>query len=88
MKISVDDRRKYFKRYWKSILLKLPERASWVVINVKKKSFWDGNCGELINGEIGKWLLKNNFAPWVLNSPPKFKLLKLKGRKFIVASKD
>lgn len=42
--------------------------------NVDKDSLWIGNCFHLIQVEIGRWMIANNFVPWPRGRPPKFKL--------------
>jgi len=43
-----------------------------VKVSVDKLSFWDKNCRELINQEIGRWMLDSGYAPWPNGRPPKF----------------
>jgi len=71
IRIPIKDRDRLFKKKWKSITIKLE-----LGINFEaklSKSFW-GECPEIRNKWIGKWLIENDLAPWPKNNPPKMKL--------------
>jgi hypothetical protein len=82
LKIDIVDRDKYFRKEWKYILLSLPGSKKEIKINTGKASFWNQSCRELISQDIGKWLIQNNFAPWVVGKPPKFVLEHLDSNRF------
>jgi len=82
LKIDINDRNKNFSREWKNIILYLEGIVEPLSINIDKPSFWNQSCRELINKEIGKWLIKNNKAPWPKNNPPKIKLEKIENNIF------
>lgn len=71
LKVSIEDRNRYFDRMAKKITIELPSGSRFDV-NTAKKSFWSATCRELISKEIGEWLLQNGFAPWPKGHPPKF----------------
>ena len=76
LKVPIDERDRHFKKEWKSVTLELPSGDSYaeVSLNIDKPSFWSETCHELINKEIGKWLLSSGFAPWPIGRPPKIAL--------------
>lgn len=84
LKLAPADRDAYFSKRWKSIILELPYRGHWVKveINVAKKSFWDSRCRELINKDIGRWLIAIRLAPWSKGRPPRIEIEPLGGRRF------
>ncbi|QBQ53078.1 hypothetical protein [Nitrosococcus wardiae] len=73
VKLSIEDRDRYFERGWQSVKLTLEDGAE-IEVNVGKKSFWSGTCRELIHSQIGKWLLEVDLAPWPKGNPPKLEL--------------
>lgn len=77
LKVSVEDRDRFFERDWRTVTLRLlGERTSRVAVaNVDKASFWGTSCRELIKLEIGQWLIENGFRRWPLNAPPRFRML-------------
>ena len=81
LKIGVSDRDRYFKKPWKTVFVHLPNGQT-VEVNTDKSSFWNGSCIELINKEIGEWLIKIGKAPWNSGAPPKFELCLLRERHF------
>jgi hypothetical protein len=84
VKVTSVDRDKYFSPKWNCILLKLEGEPGFVEVNTNKKSFWFGTCRELIKKDIGRWLLRNNLAPWEKRNPPKLNLEHIKDNKFIL----
>ena len=80
-KISASDRDRHFRRSWETILLRIEGQPQFEV-NVKKDSFWNSDCRELIHREIGIWLRKNKMAPWPKRRPPKLELLHLSENRF------
>jgi hypothetical protein len=85
-KIDACDRDQFFNRDWKSITVSLPNpsAAIEVEINIDKASFWNETCRELIDREIGQWLLNNQHAPWPLRNPPKFAVKHIADRYFAI----
>ena len=84
IKLSIQDRDKYFDKSLKLIFLNLEGNQGQIEINVDKPSFWGINCRELISKEIGMWLYENNLAPWPKGQPPKLSLLKLGQDRFLL----
>jgi hypothetical protein len=82
IKIDVHDRDAIFLHEWKVILLDLESEMSPVEINIDKSSFWNKSCRELINIRIGKWLIKNQLAPWEKGKPPILTLEQVGGNRF------
>jgi hypothetical protein len=73
-KVDVADRDRHFNRKWREVVVELPTRTglSTVKVNVDKPTFWGKKCRELINQEIGRWMLQSGCAPWPNRKPPKF----------------
>lgn len=86
IKISPEDRDKYFNRKWRSVSIKLPGKVGFLKVNVDKKSFWTRVCGELAVKDIGIWLKKNARVPWPKGNPPKMVMEKIGSNKFEVKS--
>jgi len=84
LKVSKSDRDQYFKREWGTILLELEGYSTSVEVNIRKKSFWEGTCREMICKDIGLWLLQNGLAPWPKRKPPKLYLVPKGGNKFFL----
>lgn len=70
VKVRMEDRNEYFKKKWRSVLLKLQGEPGYTEANSDKKSFWDPGCGELVQKDIGIWLKKNVRVPWRKGYPP------------------
>jgi len=79
VRIKYDDRDKYFKKNWSSIIIEL-EGEGEVEVNLSDK-FWN-KCPELRNKEIGKWLINNKLAKWQKGKPPKIELEPIGNKKF------
>ena len=73
LKVSIRDRDTYFDPGVESVILRLPNSKE-VAVNTAKASFWSGTCRELIDREIGRWLIDSGYAPWPKGNPPKFNL--------------
>lgn len=66
-----------FKRKWGSITLKFEGSSVQAKVNINKDSFWSGTCQELINKEIGVWLIANGMSSWPKGKPPQLELVEL-----------
>ncbi len=84
VKIRCEDRDKFFKKTWASIILTFEGSRTQVRVNVAKKSFWSPSCHELINKEIGMWLQSNRMASWHQGQPPKLWLEPLSEGEFLL----
>lgn len=84
LKLSIDDRDKYFRKKWSTIFVELPNNSVPIEISIEKPSFWNKTCRELISQEIGRWLRSEGLAPWTKGKPPKFKLTPNGDKKFKV----
>lgn len=73
LKLSPSDRDRYFRKSWATVVVRLPDGQD-VEVNTHKQSFWNDTCRELIDKQIGQWLLRNGYAPWVRGAPPCFEL--------------
>ena len=82
LKIDAEDRDRFFHRDWKVVVLALEGKKDDVTVNVRKKSFWTPECRELINKQVGLWLIKNGKAPWPKGRPPKIRLEPTSGNRF------
>ncbi|MBC2712652.1 MAG: hypothetical protein HGJ94_17195 [Desulfosarcina sp.] len=73
-KVPIDDRDKFFRRSWGSVMVELPSNDEFieVILNIDKESFWNDSCRELISKNIGQWLICQKFASWPTGEPPKF----------------
>ena len=76
LKVDIVDRDRCFKPDWPTVFLELPsgDRFTTVEANVDKESFWGPKCRELIEGGIGRWMLREGYAPWKGGKPPKFEV--------------
>lgn len=79
IRVSKDDRDKYFRDSWKTITIEFDD-SDLVEVRVSK-SFWEG-CIELRHSKIGKWMVENKLAPWGKGTPPIFILESICNRKF------
>lgn len=84
VKLSVQDRDSFFDRKWKKVIITLPDGVK-VEANVKKDSFWNETCRELINKKLGVWFIENNLAPWASGYPPEFKLTSQTNNCFVLS---
>ena len=86
LKVNAADRDQYFSRVWQTVLIELPRPGGSLIaeVNVAKKSFWGGQCRELISKDIGLWLLDRGHAPWPAGAPPKFEVMRIGERQFRV----
>ena len=74
LKLPIEGRDRYFEKNWKTVQFMLPfgEAFKVVTLNIDKPSFWNETCHEVINKEVGEWLLASGYAPWPKGAPPKF----------------
>ncbi len=78
IRLTKEDRDKFFKKSWKTISLQLGDES---VVNVSlSNSFWE-DC-IVRNAKIGKWMRNNKIAPWEKNNPPSLTLDSIGNRKF------
>jgi hypothetical protein len=56
IKVSLDDRDRFFSKEWKSVTMAFERSRAQAQVNVAKKSFWTQGCRELIKKEISEWL--------------------------------
>jgi len=84
LKINISDALAHFKKVHKSIHLKLDGQEGEITVNIDKPSFWSKDCCELINKEIGLWLIKNNKAPWKFSEPPTLQISHISDNKYSV----
>lgn len=82
LKITPVNRDRYFKKEWQSVILELEGHLNPIEVNIAKPSFWGDTCRELIKIEIGKWLMKNDLAPWKKGKAPKLLLEPLGRNRF------
>lgn len=54
VKLSVEDRDSFFDPEWETVFVTLPNGVK-LEANVKKASFWNNTCIELINKKFGQW---------------------------------
>lgn len=84
LKLDAGDRDRIFQREWKTIILELEGTLDELEVNIAKPSFWGATCRELINAEIGRWLIRNDLAPWSKGVPPKLLLKQIKDNRFFL----
>lgn len=84
IKISIQDRDKFFQRNWKTILVDLEGEKNPVEINIEKASFWNSTCRELISKEIGGWLISNHLETWPTGKLPSLVLVQKNERSFLL----
>ena len=85
-KISIADRDAHFDRSWNTVTLELSTESGTLSVeaNVDKASFWGPKCRELINKEIGRWLIERGHAPWEKGKPPRFEVVAAGHRRFVL----
>ena len=84
IKISFEDRERYFDRTWQTVVLYLSGVDYPIEVNVAKSSFWNRTCGELIKKEIGVWYLRHHPARWARGNPPQVIMKQIGERVFSV----
>ena len=67
LRVSKADRDTAFSREWTDVTLIFPDGRE--IRAEIKPSFWR-KCSEFRSAEIGKWLLREQLAPWPKGSPP------------------
>lgn len=83
IKIQQIDRDQYFNKNWKNIILELGNERIEISVNISKPSFWS-NCRELINKQIGIWLISHGKGTWERDNPPKVRIAQISDNKFSV----
>jgi hypothetical protein len=71
IKVKVNDRDKFFKKEWKSVILEFENSLAQAQVSIAKKSVWNPECRELIKKEIGEWFQNNSIDSWTRDNPPK-----------------
>lgn len=61
IRISREDRDRYFAEEWPDVEIVLPSGLT-ATVNLSK-SFWK-RCSELRSAEIGRYMMSTGFAPW------------------------
>ena len=84
LKESIEDRDAFFDKSWETVILELPNKSETIEINIAKPSFWNKTCRELISQDIGLWLQSEGRAPWTKGKPPKFELIPIGQKNFVV----
>ena len=84
IKITMQDRERFFNRSWQTVILHLSGNTNPIEVNVAKPSFWNRTCGELISQEIGIWLQRNNIATWPSRRPHRVRMTVIGEREFNV----
>jgi hypothetical protein len=84
IKISLQDRERYFDRNWQTVILHLSGIDNPVEVNVAKPSFWNLTCRELIKKEIGIWYLRSHLPRWTRGNPPLVRMKQIANRDFFV----
>lgn len=87
IKIKIKDRKAYFNKRWKYLVLILEGQDYGIRVNIDKKSFWDSVCGELCHKEVGLWLRENFKIPWKKSSPYKLIMEHIRNNRFKVMRK-
>jgi hypothetical protein len=83
LKISRQDRDRFFDHGWSAIVLHLPGQDP---ANVPlSESFWR-SCTELRSVAIGRWLILSGLAPWPRGNPPVLTLQQTGDRAFRVVA--
>lgn len=88
VKLDVRDRDRFFRREWKIIILELEGSPAEIEVNIAKPSFWGTTCRELINAEIGRWLIRNSLVPWQKGNPPRLSLKHIVNNRFLLMKLD
>jgi hypothetical protein len=84
IKISFEDRDRFFNRDWQTAIFHLNGYDHPVEVNVAKASFWNPTCRELISQHIGIWLQRNNRATWDYGQPHRVRMTVVGEREFKV----
>jgi len=74
VKLSAVDRDSHIRREWGHVSLFLSGRQEPLRVNIDKPSFWNDTCRELINREIGAWLIAQGLGRWPSGGPPRIEL--------------
>jgi hypothetical protein len=74
LKVAAPDRDRYFERCWSDVAIQLGDGGDVAIARINGKSFWNDTCRELRSQKIGKWLLREEIAPWPHGCPPKLEL--------------
>ena len=88
LKVSAEDRDQHFSKSWQSVYIELPTNCGTITAeaNIAKKTFWGPDCREMIDGDIGRWLRGQGYAPWPKDTPPNFEVQPIASRRFRVVA--
>ncbi len=75
---------RYFRKEWDQVILELDGRVDSVAVNIRKPSFWNNHCREVISKDLGKWFREQNKAPWPRWKPPKMIMEPIADNRFSV----
>lgn len=79
LRFSETDRDRFFERGWDNVIFDLGGQA--VVAITVSESFWR-SCPELRSAEVGRWLRRNDLAPWPQGRPPILEVTHRDGNRF------
>jgi hypothetical protein len=82
LRISEEDRDRYFNRNWQHVVFDLGGEAEATVR--LSESFWR-SCSELRSAQIGRWFRRNGLAPWPKGDPPAFAIEHVAHNRFVVS---
>ena len=71
-----------FEDEWETVILELDGDPAPVEVNIRKRSFRSGRCGELIHQRIGRWLWAHGLATWPPRQNPRFEVEPIGERRF------
>ncbi len=74
LSLTVNARDCHFYREWNTVELHLSGFNNPAIVNIEKRSFWDGKCRHLISMDIRKWLDISGKIPWEKGHPPKIQM--------------
>ena len=81
IKLSPEDRDRFFMREWETVQLEVPGQGITSV--ALSDSFWR-RCSELRSAALGRWLRESGMAPWPKGHPPTLLIEQLVGDTFRV----
>jgi hypothetical protein len=84
-RVPIADRDAFFDRAWRTVVVELPTAGGYeaVEIEIAKGSFW-GDCHEIIDRRIGRWLIDRGLSDWPRGTPPAVEVESVGERRFRV----